>query len=176
MAVFLQHTDNKSEQQRLLCLPAAGAGPATPPVSAPAAAATAPAAPTCETPFMIIHDVGNTFGKANKFNRASISGANLANWSETPIWKDAAQCVGDLSKSFTGNLSNPRITEEGRKFLADLLLKLTDAQLTDLFTVTHFAEGPARMRTSGTPADTVALWVKVFKQKRDEIVRAKCPS
>ena len=137
---------------------------------------TSPATAFCEKPFMMIHDLGNTFGKANKFNRASISGANLANWSETPIWKDAAQCVGNLSKSLTGNLSNPPISEEGRKFLADLLLKLTDAQLTDLFTVANFAQGPERMRATGSAGDTVALWVKVFKQKREEIVQAHCPS
>jgi hypothetical protein len=172
MAVFLQHTDNKTEQQRLVCLPVASVAP----VSAPAPATTAAAAADCEMPFMMIHDVGNTFGKANKFNRASISGANLENWSTTPIWKDKAQCVGNLSKSFTGNLSNPRISEEGRKFLADLLLHLTDAQLTDLFTIANFAQGPARMRATGSAGDTVALWVKVFKQKRDEIVQAHCPS
>jgi hypothetical protein len=189
MAVFLQHTDNKSEQQRLLCLPApspstlpaAAATPAPAPITAPATTSTATsgqaaAAPSCEKPFMLVHDLGNTFGKANKFNRASVSGGHLANWSSVPVWKDAAQCVGDLSKSFTGNLSNPRISEEGRKFLADLLVQLSDAQLTDLFTVAHFAGGPARMRAAGTPEDTIALWVKVFKQKRDEIVQAKCPS
>lgn len=172
MAVFLQHTDNKSEQQRLLCLPAAAADPSP----APPAAQTTSTTPRCEMPFMMIHDLGNTFGRANRLNRASVSGVNLANWSETPIWKDAKECVGNLSKSFTGNLSNPRISEEGRKFLADLLVQLTDEQLTDLFTVAHFAEGPARMRAAGTPADTIALWVKVFKQKRDEIVQAHCPS
>jgi hypothetical protein len=181
MAVFLQHTDNKTEQQRLLCLPVPGAEPApvTAPATAPVKAPTttsAPAPASCEMPFMLIHDLGNTFGKANRLNRASISGANLANWSTTPIWKDAAQCVGNLSKSFTGNLSNPRISEEGRKFLADLLLQLTDAQLTDLFTIANFAQGPARTRAAGSAGDTVALWVKVFKQKRDEIVQAHCPS
>jgi hypothetical protein len=168
MAVFLQHTDTKTEQQRLTCLPVATA---TPPSTAPVSAAAA-----CEKPFMMIHDLGNTFGKANKFNRASISGANLANWSTTRIWKEADQCVGNLSKSFTGNLSDPRISEEGRKFLADLLVQLSDAQIIDLFTVAHFAEGPTRMRASGTAGDTVALWVQVFKQKRDEIVQAHCPS
>jgi hypothetical protein len=172
MAVFLQHTDTKTEQQRLTCLPVASPDPA--PAMAPVT--TSPATALCEKPFMMIHDLGNTFGKANTFNKASISGANLENWSATPIWKDPAQCVGHLSKSFTGNLSNPPISEEGRKFLADLLLRLTDAQLTDLFTVAHFAEGPERMRAKGTAGDTVALWVKVFKQKRDEIVQAKCPS
>jgi hypothetical protein len=162
LAVFLQHTDNKKVQQRLLCLPVAAA---------------ADPAPPCERPFMMIHDLGNTFGKANRLNRAAVGGVNLANWSTTPIWKDARQCVGNLSKSFTGNLSNPRITEEGRKFLADLLVQLTDAQLHDLFTVAHFARGPARMRApTGSAEDTVAAWVAAFKHKRDEIVQAHCPS
>jgi hypothetical protein len=125
----------------------------------------------------MIHDLGNAFGKANRLNRASISGVHLENWSNTPVWKDAAQCVGNLSKSFTGNLSNPRITEEGRKFLADLLDQLTDAQLQDLFTVAHFAQGPERMRKpGGTAEDTVAAWVEVFKRKRTEVVQAHCPS
>jgi hypothetical protein len=191
MAVFLQHTDNKTEQQRLMCLPTAASpattGATTTTTTSTAATTTAPAGPAappaaaqpaqCEMPFMLIHDVGNAFGKANKFNRAPISGVNLANWTEMSIWKDAAQCEGNLSKSFTGNLSNPRISEAGRKFLADLLLKLTDAQLHDLFTVAHFAQGPERMRVaSGTAEDTVAAWIKVFKHKRDEIVNAHCPS
>ena len=126
---------------------------------------------------MMIHDLGHAFGKANKFNRPSVSGVHLANWSETAVWKDPGQCIGNLSKSFTGNLSNPRISEEGRKFLADLLVQLTDAQLKDLFTVARFADGPLRMRAEkGSPEDTVAAWVDTFKRKRDEIVRVHCPS
>ena len=160
LAVFLQHSDNKSEQQRLLCLPVAPPGALGP----------------CERPFMLVHDLGNTFGRANRMNRRTVSGVHLANWSETPIWKDAGQCIGNLSKSFTGNLSNPRIAEEGRKFLADLLVRLTDAQLRDLFTVAHFAQGPARMRAAtGTADDTVTAWVDAFKKKRAEIVQAHCP-
>lgn len=158
LAVFLQHTDNKTEQQRLLCTAAKGADPEP-----------------CAQAFMMIHDVGQTFGKANKFNRQPISSVNLENWTSMPIWKDEKQCVGNLSKSFTGNLSNPRISEAGRQFLADLLVQVTDQQLHDLFTVAHFAEGPPRMRApAGT--DTVDAWVQIFKKKRDEIVRVHCPS
>jgi hypothetical protein len=185
MAVFLQHTDNKMEQQHLICLPAPAttvpgdtAPVATPPVTAPPAtttpASTAPA--PCERPFMLMHDLGNTFGEANKFNRRTISGVHLEKWSSAPVWKDAGQCIGNLSKSFTGNLSNPKISEEGRKFLADLLVQLTDAQLHDLFTVAHFAQGPERMRAAtGTADATVAAWVDAFKKKRAEIVQAHCP-
>src|SRR4029079_14689391 len=118
MSVSLEHSDNKTVQQRLLCRPAAA--PATTSDSAATTsdpAAPAPARGACEQPFMMIHDLGHAFGKANKFNRPGISGVHLANWSSTPVWKDAKQCIGNLSKSFTGNLSNPRISEEGRKFL-----------------------------------------------------------
>src|SRR5262249_3092292 len=44
LAVFMQHTDTKPEQQRLLCLPAGFA-----------------ASGRCDRPFMMLHDVGLTF-------------------------------------------------------------------------------------------------------------------
>ena len=40
-----------------------------------------------------------------------------------------------MSQSWTGTLGDPRITEGGRKFLADLLVQLTDRQLHDVFEV-----------------------------------------
>jgi hypothetical protein len=43
------------------------------------------------------------------------------------MWKgDAAACVGHLGKSNTGTLGDPKISETGRQFLADLLIQLTD--------------------------------------------------
>jgi hypothetical protein len=51
------------------------------------------------------------------------------------VWKNAAQCIGHLSKSKTGTLENPHISEAGRRFLAALLVQLTDSQLRDLFEV-----------------------------------------
>ncbi len=58
------------------------------------------------------------------------------------------------------------ISEAGRKFLADLLVQLTDAQLHDLFDVARFGE------RSNVPIDA---WVDVFKKKRQEIVSVTCP-
>ena len=156
LAVFLQHTDNKPEQQRLVC-----PGRST-------------AASSCEQPLLMIHDVGQTFGAANLLNRSAVGSVNLAMWSATPIWKDETQCVGNLARSLTGNLYDPRISEEGRKFLADLLVQLSDAQLHDLFDVAHFADGPARMRPP-EGKNTIGAWVDVFKRKRADIVRARCP-
>jgi hypothetical protein len=158
LAVLLQHSDNKADQQRLLC---------------ESATTSKHELADCEEPFMMLHDVGLTFGRANLFNRVLVGGVNLAEWRRQPIWRDAARCVGNLSPSQTGTLSNPRISEEGRKFLADLLVQLTDDQLRDLFEVARFDAKPPPM-PNAAPATTDA-WVAAFKQKRDEIVSARCP-
>jgi len=149
LAVFMQHTDNKPEQQRLVCI-------------------DGPADRNCRSPLLYLHDVGLTFGKANTFNRASIGAANLRSWSESDIWKDHERCVGNLKKSATGTLDNPRIGDAGRALLASLLVQLTDQQLWDLFEV-----GRVTRRQPGTRIDD---WVRTFKEKRDDIVDQHCPS
>src|SRR5688500_5965843 len=119
LAVFLQHTDTKPQQQRLLCLDEAS---------------TDPNETSCTRPFMMANDLGLTFGRANTFN-LNEKAMNLVEWSATPVWKDASGCVGNLPKSFTGTLDNPVISEQGRQFLASQLGKMTDAQIRDLFEV-----------------------------------------
>lgn len=152
LAVMLQHTDSKREQQRLICF---GAGHED----------------DCAKPFMLIHDVGKTFGGSSRFNRDSVAAINLEEWSHASVWKDAARCVGNLPPSQTGTLTNPEISEAGRAFLSKLLAQLSDRQLTDLFTVARFAEKPI----PGTAAPTVQMWVEAFKQKRAEIASVRCP-
>jgi hypothetical protein len=159
LAVFLQHSDNKPVQQRLACLDE-----------------PAPKNPSeCRQPLMMVNDLGLTFGKASQFNANRASGVNLAAWSTTPVWKDAAACVGNLPKSATGTLENPTISEEGRQFLARLLTELSDAQIHSLFEGARFTlrvKNPEDPR-SGFP--TIDEWVAAFKQKRDEIVKRHCP-
>ena len=158
LAVFLQHSDNKFNQQRLICL---GEHAAKHELA------------TCAEPFMMIHDVGQTFGRANLFNRSSVGSVNLEMWAHTPLWKDPKRCIGNLATAQTGTLSDPQISEAGRKFLADLLTQLSDAQLLDLFTVARFADKPVH---GGTGRTTVDAWVSAFKHKRDEITGVTCPS
>ena len=159
MAVFLQHSDTKPEQQRLICLDGAETR----------------VAGTCGRPFVLIQDVGVTFGRATRFNENTPSSVNLAGWSSTPVWTAASgPCVGNLSKSFTGTLGMPVISEEGRAFLAGLLQQLSDAQLRDLFEVSRVTlrlRDPGNVR-SGFP--TVDEWVTVFKQKREDVVNRRC--
>ena len=102
LAVFIQHSDSKQQQQRLICVPLADVDG------------------EC-TPFMMLNDVGQTFGSANLFNRDSVSSVNFDGWSRTSVWTGAAGCVARLSRSFTGSLADPKISEAGRAFLAERL-------------------------------------------------------
>jgi len=160
LAVFIQHTDTKPQQQRLLCLgekqPAEG--PTT----------------TCERPFMMISDLGLTFGKAN-FKNSNGKGMNFVEWAATPVWREGETgCVAHLSKSFTGTLKDPVISEEGRAFLADLLMKLTDDQIRGLFEVSRVTlrlRDPSKAKSGFS---TVEEWTELFKRKRAEIVNRRC--
>jgi hypothetical protein len=154
LAVFMQHTDSKPAQQRLTCLDHVLGEPST--------------ETTCAHPFMMLNDVGRTFGKANLFNKNLPGSVDLKAWSSMPIWKDKTGCVANMPKSMTGSLENPKISEDGRAFLADLLSRLSETQIHDLFEV-------ARV-TRRQPNTTVDDWVNTFKQKRDEIAARSCTS
>jgi hypothetical protein len=158
LAVFLQHGDSKPINQRLICR--GGWHPE--------------AAEPCSDPFMLIQDLGLTFGRANAGNSNSTGGANLKKWSTTPIWKDQATCVGNLRASRDGTLDSPIISEEGRQFLASLLTQLSDGQIHDLFTV---ARVDLRLRSPDEVSSgyaTIEEWAAAFKQKRDQIVNRRC--
>jgi hypothetical protein len=153
LAAFIQHTDNKPQQQRLVCLDKVHGKPAQKDGS-------------CEHPFMMINDLGKTFGEATFTNADKKSAVNFESWSKTPMWKDKEKCVAQLSRSYTGSLEHPKISESGRKFLSDLLAQLTDQQLRDLFEVSRF--------TMRDPSVTVDQWVGAFKAKREAIATASC--
>jgi hypothetical protein len=158
LAVFIQHTDSKPEQQRIVC----------------AAQAKWPDPKTCSNPFLMISDVGLTFGRATRGNTNDRSGVNLEAWRETPVWKGDVGCVGNLPKSFTGTLAEPVISERGRQFLANLLIQLSDRQLQDLFEV---ARVRLRLRSPGhvdSGFATVADWIEAFTAKRRQIVDRRC--
>jgi hypothetical protein len=157
LAVLIQHGDTKPQQQRLLC---------------PKGGLTSDG--ECERPFMMLHDVGLTFGHANVFNRGEIGSVNLEEWAKTPIWRDPAACVGHLSQSHTGTLGDPRISEAGRRFLAGLLVQLTDRQLHDLFQVARVDRRTTRPGGFSMQAG-VEEWVSAFRAKRAEIVNHRCP-
>jgi hypothetical protein len=155
LAAMIQHTDSKEDQQSLICLDDTASARA------------------CRRPWMLISDLGKTFGHANAFNRDAPGSVNLDAWSGTSIWADDAGCRANLARSVTGTLDNPVITDEGRRFLVTLLRRLTDAQLHDLFTVARF---PLRAEARAGDADgrDVDAWVAAFKDKVAQIADRSC--
>ncbi|HEY7293308.1 MAG TPA: hypothetical protein VH583_25960 [Vicinamibacterales bacterium] len=163
LAVVLQHSDSKREQQRLTCVDDVREG------KGDRKHGHAP----CSETFMLINDLGATFGHADVFNRNAESSVNLSAWAKTPVWKDSDRCVGNLTESWSGTLNDPPITEEGRRFLAGLLTQLTDRQIHDLFDVSRF---PLRthLLEGRSEAESEQAWVDAFKKKIDQIVHRSC--
>ena len=158
LAVYMQHTDSKPQQQRIVCR----------------STAAWPDASTCRNPLLMINDVGLTFGRATRSNANEPSSVNLTAWKTTPVWKDAGGCIGNLPRSFTGTLGEPEIGEAGRRFLANLLMQLSDRQLFDLFEAGRVR---LRLRTPGKGDSGFATegdWVEAFKTRRRQIVERRC--
>lgn len=159
LAVLIQHTDSKSQQQRLVCLDPAK---------------DAEGAGVCAHPFMLINDLGLTFGRSDFLNRNTKGSVNFERWSQASVWKNKDTCVGNLGRSMTGTLNDPVISEAGRAFLANLLNRLTDAQIHDLFDVARVTMRPAAPDEKVSVATSVDDWVAAFKQKREEIASRRC--
>jgi len=175
-AVLMQHSDTKPQQQRLVCMDrevTEGKSKVAEEKSK-GTEEKSEAAAACAQPLMMINDLGNTFGRANNFNTNAKGSTNFDAWHKVPVWRDPAHCVGELSKSVTGTLEHPVISEAGRKFLADLLVQLSDDQLKDLFAVSRAEERPVESKGALRTA-TVDAWVGAFKEKRRQIVERTCP-
>jgi len=158
LAAFIQHSDSKPSNQRILCPEGQEVGKTG-----------------CRAPVLMIHDLGITFGAATLMNQ-NRNGASFVNWSEVPVWKDPATCVARLDSPFPGKLQDPQISEAGRAFLAGLLVQLTDTQLRDLFEVARVARRSADPSDNpDAPPATVDEWMRVFKLKRAQIVDHHCP-
>jgi hypothetical protein len=149
MAVFLHHWDNKSENQRLVCLDAPGEGNNG----------------RCPNPFAFVQDVGSTFGP-NK--------VNLESWRTRRVWRNAATCEVTMEDMPFGGatFATTRISEEGRRFLADKLGRLREEQIRTLFEAARFPAYHSRR----DPGADVRSWVRAFQAKVAEIAdRAPCP-
>jgi hypothetical protein len=150
MAVVLSHWDNKAENQRLVCL----------------AEPHGEENGECPAPFALIQDLGSSFGPKKM---------NLAHWSRRRVWTDPATCEVDLKDMpFNGaTFGSARISESGRRFLADKLTRLSEAQLRTLFLAARFPE----FHGDGSAGGDVSKWVEALRGKIREIAeRAPCPS
>jgi hypothetical protein len=148
LAVFLAHWDNKSDNQRLVCLTQNWA-----------------AGTPCSEPFLLLHDLGSTFGPRK---------VDLDDWERAPIWSDRATCTITMRDLPAGGATfgSARVSEEGRLFFSRLLASLTDRQLLDLFSGARFD----RRRGPLTPQWSADEWARAFKVRRDAIAQGPaCP-
>jgi hypothetical protein len=161
LASLVEHIDSKGVQQRLICL--SGDGRQENPGQ-------------CDQPFLMVHDLGVTFGSGGLLSRHlnDVGAANFKTWAPQTVFRDEGKCVGSVSRSFTGTLNHPEISEGGRQFLSDLLEQLSDRQLHDLFEVARVDQRPRNPRRDDSPA-SVDEWVDAFKRKREEIKTRRCP-
>ncbi len=149
IAVFLADWDNKSANQRLVCLPGGE-----------------DAAGGCRAPLAFLQDVGATFGPL---------AVDLDAWRKVPLWADRATCrISMKAMPYHGaTFVDVDLTEGGRKLLASELTQMSDAQIRDLFDgadFAHYGRGPDANRD-------LEGWAGAFKAKVAEIAdRPPCPT
>jgi hypothetical protein len=148
LAVFLAHWDNKADNQRLVCL-----------------SESWPEGTHCPEPFLLLQDLGSTFGP----NRVDLDA-----WMSSKIWQDRKACMLSMEElPYGGGTFGPtRVSERGRRFLVKLLEQLSDAQLTDLFTGARFDKPRNALKGSAPIAD----WVRAFQARVQTISEGlPCP-
>jgi hypothetical protein len=157
LAVILNNWDNRSDNQRLLCLPggyvAGGA--------------------KCSLPFAYMHDVGGTFGRVGGDSKEERK-LDVEGWSAVPVWKDPSKCVVTIASPLLhgATFGEATISETGRRLLADRLGQLSENQLRDLFEGARFADYEAASAAS----KDVGRWVIALQAKVRQVVeRAPCP-
>jgi hypothetical protein len=147
LAVFLAHWDNKSENQRLVCLDTPPAQPDQP----------------CARPLLMIQDLGATFGPTK---------VNIAAWRDMPVWADRATCAVSMKPlPYQGaTFPDARISEAGRAQLAQALSALSTDQIKGLFADARFPE-----YQSATDDDRdLEAWTSAFKYRLNQIASASC--
>jgi hypothetical protein len=150
LALFLAHWDNKSDNQRLVCLD----GEAMPPTG------------FCARPLMMMHDLGSTFGPAK---------ANLSEWNSRGVWTDRRTCLVSMrSFPFQGaTFRDAHIGEAGRVQLGRRLTAIPDSEIRRLFLEAGFHR---LYSTTGDDKDLTA-WTWAFRRRVDQIVTAgPCPN
>jgi len=155
MAV-IQHTDNRLDNQSLYCRQALD-GLECPP----------------ENRYLVVGDVGSTAG-AFKLPKASSDGGidvppalSYFFWDSAPIWQNwvgakSSNCTVQVIAFDTispATLKSHKISEAGRKFLADLLAQLSDTQLEQLVAFAKLGERQAEANI------TTQVWDSITKMQ-----------
>jgi hypothetical protein len=153
LAVFLAHWDNKSSNQRLVCLDQVQP-------KAPVSGDT-----KCQHPLAMIQDLGASFGPPK---------VNLARWRDLPIWHDRATCMLSMrALPYQGaTFEDVRVSEAGRALAASRLSAIPEEQIERIFFDARFPQFQA-----GTDAERdLKAWTSAFRSRVQQIAEARCPS
>jgi hypothetical protein len=149
LAVFLGHWDNKSDNQRLVCLDELPAAPGDP----------------CVRPVLMIQDLGATFGPVK---------ANLSNWHHRPVWTDRAACLVSMQDLPWAGATFPeaRISEAGRLLFGEQLSRVSAEDIRALFRDARFQDFQS---TTDDERDLDA-WTAAFQHRVEQITTGPpCP-
>jgi hypothetical protein len=162
LAAFLAHWDNKSENQRLVCLDDIGRMDPAGRVD-PTGRGRPSGRPFCQHPLAIIQDLGASFGPPK---------VNLARWRDLTVWHDRNTCTLSMrALPFEGaTFQDVRISEAGRALAATRLQTISDAEIERLFSEARFPQFQA-----GTDDERdLKAWTQAFTSRVKQIADARC--
>jgi hypothetical protein len=148
VAVFLAHWDNKTSNQRLVCLEDRRGDSDAP----------------CGAPLVMLQDLGATFGPRK---------TDYLGWRHAPLWRDAEGCAVSMQQlpyrgaTFSDDVV---ISEGGRRLVADRLGAMTRAEIEALFLDARFPDPDTRQ--FGSPR--VGPWADVFQDRVAAIRNRAC--
>jgi len=197
MAV-IQHTDNRLDNQSLYCRQALD-GLQCPP----------------QDRYLVVGDVGSTVGAFKLAKASSDAGFDVPPalsyffWDNAPIWHNwagakSSNCTVQIIAFDTispATLKTQKISEAGRKFLADMLAQLSDAQLTQLVAFAKMGERQAEANITSQVWDSITKmqpwaapfkiipfspinakqvpnqkWTSTLRKKINKVLEGQCPS
>ena len=134
LAAFLSHWDNKSDNQRLVCL------------SQPW-----PENTPCPEPLLILQDLGAAFGPRK---------VDLDGWNTIGIWRDRATCTLSMrALPYHGaTFTDVRVGEAGRQLFMQRLRRISAAHATAIFAGARFDQKRG-LFSDVRPVDD---WVRAF--------------
>ena len=162
LASFIQHADNKAEQQRLVCMDK-----------------DRKKNEPCEKPMLMIQDLGFSFGQGHVENEKTKGTASLEGFKNAPIWSNQEQCITKVNYYYTGEAIEIKVSEKARQFLVEKLEKLTDNDLIHLFVAARLDLRKDEKNNSLSEEDIkqnaiILDWVNAFKERVKKLSEHRC--
>jgi hypothetical protein len=171
LATLMQHADSKASNQTLGC---ARGGAVT----------TADGRRVCEESVIYIGDLGGAggygwvpFRELSLKRLVSPSKVGWGEWEKVPVWSDPEECITNVNGMPNATLRNEKISEEGRRFLAERISLLSDDQWAALIELSRVElleneletpDGRVRLVTSEDR-------IEVLRRKLKQILDHRCP-